>query len=439
MRSYEEFVCFESWSYEYVRRRKVLPPGVEMTIDMNSELSIPDLHANVECFIDGSRTILPNGRLSFDMNLPDTPDVHIRLVVTEPTTLFEYAFVPVGKDVKSLAGYFRTNATRLKLFRRSKPSLHEYMSSCTEVRIGPRPFSSELLLRYPNITTLKIEVCRQNDFDWTKFQVLVRNMTWLEEVHVHFVFHCVEPYVFELFDGLPKRLSIQGRVTLVALERLENVRHLTLNMSGHYVNPIGSELIPHLQNLESLECIFGTLQLDVQSLASLKRLRLERVHGTYRDTVAIGRLLRRNQLDSLELTSCTWLKKQELRPIVQPLLDGTNTSLQRLGLIGIHLSRHMIYMLSEVIAFCPTLTALSADHCAELHDLAGHRNALFEDVRNIRIAKKHVSGECVLWRTLWLTESVLVNSVALVPTYRRQNRRWYRTGSRQIVCAPFEF
>lgn len=441
MRLYEEFVCFESWSYEYVRRRTVQPPGIEMTIDMNSELSIPDLHANVQCFVNGVPTILPTGRLSFDMNLPDTCDVNLRLVTSEPFVLFEYSFVPARDDAEMLidSGYFRTNAPRFKLYRRTKSSMHEYMSSRTELTLGYRPFSADILLRYPNITSLKIEVFRPSVFDWAAFQSIVRDMTWLEELSVHVMLEGLEPYVFELFEGLPTKFSIRGKVTMVALERLRNVRNLTLDMSGQYESPISTELSPHLQNLTSLNCIFGVLQFDLRTLMSLQTLKLDRVRFAYSDCVAIGRLLRRNQLQSLELTDCEWFRKNELRPIVQPLLDGSNTSLYHMGLRGIRMSKHMIYMLQDVITFCPTLTSLYTDESPDLLHVCETRRGLFEDVRNIRITKKHVPERSVLRRVLELTESVLLGLAPYFPTYRRRNRRWHRTGERALVCAPFEF
>jgi hypothetical protein len=394
--------------------------------------------------VNGTRTDLPAGRLTFDTDLPDTSDVNIRLDATEPLTLFEYMIMPANETM-SIPGFIRTKYARTKLFRRSKASLHEFMSSRTEVTLGQRSFSMETLLRYPNITTLNIEVREQRDFNWQKFQLAVRSMTWLKELSLSFKYFPAEPYVFELFEGLPPKLTITGGVTVVAVDRLTTVRDLTADMRCNYyrnLNTIGPHFAPYLQSVESLEFIYGTLQLDVRSLASLKNLRLDRVNFTYRDCVAIGRLLRRNQLESLEIRNCEWLKKNELRPIVQPLLEGTNTSLHRLGLFGIHMSKHMIYMLQDVVSFCPTLTsfALESDSSSHLLQFVQDRSDLFEDVRNIRIAKNHVPDVCPLKRAMELTESVFVNNPGIsMPTFKRRNRRWHRTRTRQIVCAPFEF
>lgn len=438
MNLYEEFVHFESWSNEYVRRRIVQPPGTEFTIDMNSELSVVDLHADTVCFINGVQTILPSGRLSFDMNLPDTSDVNLRLIVSKPTILFEYVFVPTqgGFVPPPMEYYYRTNKHRNKLFRRTKASLHTYLSSQNHITLGPRPFSIERLLPYPNITTLKIDVYRQSQFDWQTFQLLLQSMTWLNELVVRFMFHRTDPYIFELFEHLPKKLTIQGMVTLAALDRLEPVRDLMINMSGNYSGAIGPELTPYLTRLESLHCSFGTLQLNLVELSSLQVLTLDRVLFSYRDCVAIGRLLRRNQLQSLTIQNCDHFKKKELRPIVQPLLEGTCSSLNHLGLIGVHLSKHMIYMLQDVISFCRTLTSMSTSDHPGLNSTADDRMGHFTDLGNIRIARKHVPDGSPLGRVLELTTFDLA---MFAQTWRRKNRCWYRMGWREVVCAPFEF
>lgn len=437
MNSYEDFINFESWSNEYVRRRIIDPPGIELTIDMNSELSFPEPNG-VVCFIDGTKTLLPGqGRLAFDMNLPDTSDVNIRLEVTKPTIMFEYVFFPVStQPVEVSKEYYQTKKPRQKMYRRSKESLHNYFLSQTEITIGRRPFSFERLLPYPNITTLKIEVYRQSNFDWQTAQLLLQSMTWLEELKVCFVFHCTDPYIFELFEHLPRKLTIQGKVTLAALDRLEPVRDLTICMNGYYSGLIGPEIGPYLSRLETLHCTFGTLQLNLAELTSLQDLTLDRVMFSYRDCVAIGRLLRRNQLKSLTIQNCDHFKKKELRPIVQPLIEGTCSSLNHLGLIDVHLSKHMIYMLQDVISFCHTLTSMAtSDHpglISAVDDRIGH----FYDLGNIRIARKHVPGGSPLGRALELTMS---DFAMFAPTWRRKNRCWYRTGWREIVCAPFEF
>ncbi len=429
MYDHEDFLTFREWSYEFVRRRQVDPPGAEFTIDMNSELSIPGTHVDVECFVNGVRTILPTGRLSFDMNLPDSSDVHIRLNVREPLILFEYAYAPGALEMD---GFYCTKNSRPKLFRHSKQSLHTYMSSCREITIGTRPFSVDTLLRYPNITSLKIEM-RGNEFDWGKFQFVVRSMTWLKELHILF-FERVDPYIFELFECLPEKVTFQGRYTLVALDRLSSVRDLTIKKYGPQTDPIESELGPYLSHLRSLTCFGGTLQLDLTELRSLTSLTLNGVHCTYRDAVAIGRLLRRNQLESLRFERCVWISKRELRPILQPLLEGVNASLRHLGVVSVNMSRHMTYMLSDVVNFCPTLTSLSVDAPGE--EFSQDRMLHFEDVRNTRIAKTYVPVGSPLWRVFDLVESELA---VFLPTYRRENRRWRRTGLRQLVCAPFEF
>jgi hypothetical protein len=443
MNLYEEFIQFESWSNEHVRRRVVHPPGTEFTIDMNSELSFPEPEG-VVCFVEGTKTLLPGqGRLSFDMNLPDTSDVNIRLEVTNTIVMFEYVFVSMaGESVPAppppppVEYYYRTNKHRNKLFRRTKTSLHTYLSSQNHITLGPRPFSIERLLRYPNITTLKIDVYRQSQFDWQSFQLLLQSMTWLNELVVRFMFHLTDPYIFELFEHLPKKLTIQGKVTLAALDRLEPVRDLMINMSGNYSGIIGPEIGPYLTRLESLHCSFGTLQLNLVELSSLRVLNLDRVLFSYRDCVAIGRLLRRNQLQSLTIQNCDHFKKKELRPIVQPLLEGTCSSLNHLGLIGVHLSKHMIYMLQDVISFCRTLTSMSTSDHPGLNSTADDRMGHFTDLGNIRIARKHVPDGSPLGRVLELTTFDLA---MFAQTWRRKNRCWYRTGWREIVCAPFEF
>ena len=440
MNLYEEFIHFESWSNEYVRRRTVHPPGIELTVDMNSELSVADLDADTVCFVNGVQTILPPGRLSFlsfDMNLPDTSDVNLRLIVSKPAILFEYVFVPMreGFVPPSVEYYYNSNKPSNKLFRRTKNSLHAYLSSQTHITLGPRPFSIERLLQYTNITTLKIIVYRQSQFDWQTFQLLLQNMTWLEELEVRFVFDCTDPYVFELFEHLPKKLTIQGKVTLAAMDRLEPVRDLTINMSNNYSGPIGPEMTPYVTRLESLHCSFGTLQLNLVELSSLQVLTLDRVIFSYRDCVAIGRLLRRNQLKSLTLRDCEHFRKKELRPIVQPLLEGTCSSLYHLGLIDVHLSKHMIYMLQDVVSFCRTLTSMTTSHHPGLISTADDRMGYFSDLGNIRIARKHVP-DSPLGRVLELT---IFEFAMFTQTWRRKNRRWYRTGWCEIVCAPFEF
>lgn len=438
MNSYEDFIYFESWSNEYVRRRTVHPPGMEFVIDMNSELSVPDSHGKVECFVNGTRTFLPSGRLSFDMDVPDTPEVHIRLNVPEPIVVFEYVFVPVHhhQTVKLSKDYYRTNKPRQKLFRRSKESLHAFFSSRTEITLGCRPFSIERLLQYRNITTLKIDVLRQIQFDWRKFQLLVQSMPWLEELRVNFVFQCIDPYVFELFEHLPAKFTVQGKVQMAALDRLKPVRDLAINMSGNYSSFIGPEIGPYLTHLGTLHCTFGVLQLNLTELTSLLDLTLDRVIFSYRDCVAIGRLLRRNQLQKLSVQNCDHFGKNELRPIVQPLLEGVCTSLNHLGLTGVHLSKHMIYMLQDVISFCHTLTSMSTQDHLELISTADDRSGHFYDLGNIRIARKHVPDGSPLGRALELTMS---DFTMFAPLWRRKNRCWYRTGWREIVCAPFEF
>jgi len=437
---YEELVSYSTLSYECVRRQVVYPPGIEMIIDMNSQLSIPNPPANVECYIDGVHTVLPrNDRLMFDTNLPDTSDVHVRFVVEQPLIVFEYTFVPssiVQKLSMQEAGYYDTKKLVTKLFRRSKTSLHEYMSSRSQITLGLRPFSIETIISYPNITKLQIDLYMHGNDVRRRFQLLLKSMPWLEELYVHIAFYSYHPFAFELFDNLPKKLTIHGyTIMMTSLERLESVRDLTIQVTGNSQDPDSykSALTAHLTRLESLTCIYGTLQVDLKMLTSLKRLHLNQVSFTYRDCVAIGRLLRRNQLQSLVIENCTWFKKNELRPIVQPLLDGTNTSLRHLGLVNIHLSAHMVHMLSHVIAFCPTLTSMRA--CTKLNEFAQVRSKHFENMSNLRIAQTRIPDGCPLGRALDLTVNELT---VFVPIYKRKNRRWGFSGHRELVFAPFE-
>jgi hypothetical protein len=246
-------------------------------------------------------------------------------------------------------------------------------------------------------------------------------------------------FVFELYPNTPKKLQLDGVMELVGLEHLVNVTDLTLcphNTAGAMLIP--QEIVRFLRSLERLSMSFMRLPFSLMELQTMSELELHDVDLTFQDCVSIGRVLRCNRLQKLAITRCQDIRKHGWRPILMPLVDGTNTSLLELKLSENNLSKHVYYMLEDIVNFCPTLTCLEVpSHFSHFNTTVDTRQCYFNMLGNVKCAKKdHVRDGSKLARALTITfdHFRLFQNV-----YRRTNRRWKVLGTKESVCAPLNF
>jgi hypothetical protein len=422
----------------YIRRIVLRPPETEFQVYRHSELTIaqsynePNIVTSV--VVDGVHpAITKTSRIFRIPELGHTSTVRVSL--TQECIGFIRVHIPAGQlfeDEEYHHGYMH-NVT----FYRSPDELTKHVESLRHIRIENHDWLQRVRDHLRDLTSIHVCFSHYKPVDWADVRDVVMKMNNLESLRVSH--HMNNSFVFELYPNTPKKLQLDGVMELVGLEHLVNVTDLTLcphNTAGVMV--ISHEIVRFLRNLERLSLSFMRLPFSLLELQNMSELELHDTDVTFEDCVSIGRLLRRNRLQKLSIVRCQAMRKHGWRPVLMPLVDGANTSLQELKLSENNLSKHVYYMLEDIVNFCPTLTCLEVpSRFSYFNTTVDTRQCYFNTLGNIKCAKKdHVREGSKLARALTITfdHFRLFQNV-----YRRKNRRWKVLGTREAVCAPLDF
>jgi hypothetical protein len=269
-----------------------------------------------------------------------------------------------------------------------------------------------------------------------EIQELVQKMPWLEHVHIFDGSYHHRHETLDVFEGMPKFVTLSGNLKFgryferwACIERLE-----LIDISIPF---------PFFQNLTNLKSLSLNMQdlSTIGSLTTLSRTVTELIirrprNYNRRTCVDIGRLLRRNQLKHLVLQRFETVTKNDFLYVILPLLDGSNTSLEVLDVAGTCVSTHTLYFFEDVINFCPTIQRIGGlNWFSHLWDTKIRRNTYAAVKPPLRALLDTARPGSVFARAL---ELALGQVTTFAPTYRRSNRKWYRTGYREIVSTPLE-
>ncbi len=90
-------------------------------------------------------------------------------------------------------------------------------------------------------------------------------------------------------------------------------------------------------------------------------------------------------------------------------------------------------MLEDIVNFCPTLSFLEVPYNLFFERTIVSRQDYFASLGNVKYAKNAHAEGSALSRAL----SVAFDHFRLFQNvYRRKNRRWRVTGTKEVVCAP---
>lgn len=426
----------------YVRRIILRPPCEEIEVYRHSELSFaysfhePSRISSI--VVDGKHApVVKNARL---YRIPEFgPTSTVSISVLQECVCYVRVYVLSGETFEDDRYHF--SWTRNVQFFRSPSEVVEYAQSLTSVRVDNSDWFDRIrstLLSSQGLRDMHLVFYSYTNTmspDWSEMQTFISGMPGLESLRVSH--HSVRPFVFEIFTNTPRKLKLDGHMELVGLERLTNVEDLTVCSGGYQTIVVPPEIVHFLPNLKRLSMAGTSIPFALTTLR-MTELKLYDMSLTFTDCVSIGRLLRRNQLRKLEISRCPNVRKHGFRPVLMPLLDGSNTSLLELKLLENDLSKHVYYMLEDIVHFCPTLQCLVVPSGPFFAQAVAKRQSYFSTLGNVRIASKSVSvmDGSALARALTVTQQWLG---VFVSVYRRKNRVWHQVGTREVVCAPLEF
>lgn len=428
----------------FVRRLVLEPPFTDFTAYCHSTLSIASVNTNpvLSVTVDGSYPAFLKSRRLY--RIPELgPTSSVRVHVVERCVAYLRVYIPKDPKTPFEDPDYHFLASQMVEIYRSPTELMEYVRTLTKLTLDLRVVSDpsfhtvkDVLVRSGRLRSLAVcfsfscleADARSEDSLWVEAQNILLSISGVEELDVTNLKHYYPSLVFEFFQNMPRKLTLRGRMDLFGFERLSNVEELTI--SGTELGPdLPSNFAQFIPNLKSLSMHDVNLTFPLSELR-VRDLALSRMDLTYTDCVNIGRLLRRNQLDRLSVSNCPGLLKQTWRPILLPLVDGSNRSLVELVLRGNNLSTNTYYMLEDIVKFCPTLQRLTVPIPPFLQDMISNRESYALTVGNVRIALKSVPDGSALARAL----TVFVHHcVCYVPVYRRRNRVWRQTGTRKLV------
>jgi hypothetical protein len=423
----------------YVRRIILRPPCEEVEVYCHSELSFaysfqePSRISSI--VVDGKHApVVKNARL---YRIPEFgPTSTVSISVLQECVCYVRVYVLSGETFEDDRYHFSWT-TNVQFFR-SPSEVVEYARTLTSVRVDNSYWFDRIrspLLSSQGLRDMHLvfhSYTHTTSPDWSEMQTFISSMPGLESLRVSH--HSARPFVFEVFTNTPRKLKLDGNMELVGLERLTNVEDLTICSGGYQIPP---EIVRFLPNLNRLS-LAGTSITFALTALRMTELKLYNMSLTFTDCVTIGRLLRRNQLAKLDISRCPHVRKHGFRPVLMPLLDGSNTSLLELRLLENDLSKHVYYMLEDIVYFCPTLQRLVVPSGPFFDQTVAKRQSYFSTLGNVRIASKSVSvmDGSALARALTVTQQCLGMFAGV---YRRKNRVWHQVGTREVVCAPLEF
>lgn len=421
----------------YIRKIILQPPNAEFEVYCHSELSFA-YSFNEPCriltiVVDGKHAPIVKSARSY--RIPEFgPTSTVRISVLQECICYVRVHIPLGETFDDDSYHF--SSTMNVQFFRSPSEIIEYARSLTSVRIDNSFLFNKIrntLLSTKRLRDIHIVFSYTRYQGWSDMQELISSMPDLESLRVSH--HMSRPFVFELFVNTPRKLKLDGQFELVGLEHLSNVEDLTVCCSGYESSPcFPPEIAPFLLNLKRLSLAGMSITFPLAAVR-VTELDLYNMNLTFTDCVTIGRLLRRNHLHKLSISKCPHVRKHGFRPILMPLLDGSNTSLYELKLLENDFSKHVYYMLEDVVHFCPTLTRLLVPSLPFFDEAVAKRQFYFVTMGNVKIAQKFVADGCALARALTVTIQCLS---VFGRVYRRRNRVWHDVGSREIVCKPIE-
>lgn len=433
-------MSFEVQSYYgladvYIRRIILNPPEAEFQVYRHSELTIArshnEPHVVTSVIVDGVYPAIT--KTSRIYRLPELGRTStVRVSLTQECTGFIRVNIPAGQLFEDEE--YHLSHTHNVTFYRSPDELIEHVKSLRHVRIENNYWLQKVRDHLRDLTSIHVCFSHHQPVDWADVRDVVLRMPNLESLRVsHYINNA---FVFELYPNTPKKLHLDGVMELVGLEHLTNVTELTLCPHSTGIVVIPPEITCFLPNLERLSLSFMRLPFSLLGLQNMSELELYDVDLTFQDCVTVGRLLRRNRLQKLTIVRCQDMRKHGWRPVLMPLVDGANTSLRELRLSENSMSKHVYYMLEDIVNFCPTLVHLEVPSLPHFTSTVDMRQCYFSTLGNIKCAKKDVLDGSKLARAL----TIAFDHFRLFQNvYRRRNRRWKVLGTREAVCAPLNF
>lgn len=351
-------------------------------------------------------------------------------------------------------------------FMRTVDELLPDLSRVSEVLLaGSIPFGLvEELPKHENVRKLNVETsvrCGHRRIPHEEIHELVRRMPWLDQIDI---FNSKwEPHVFDVFDGIPKSVKLSGNIKMggVATEHWARVEKLELLL--YFPPPSvtvtigtgggGGSVHGFVPDNDFFRHCTSLRRLTYNNESARRWRRLVTLPPTVTDLtiqdvgkldrqmcVDLGRLLRRNQLQRLNLCRVETVKKNDFLYVLLPLLEGSNTSLEEFHVDRVPLSMHTMYMFEDIIHFCPTIQKitglLAVDHTGHLQRAAERRNAYAAVKNPIYNLLKSTRSQSVTARAL---EIVISEVRMFMPTYRRRNRKWHIVSDKELVATPLEF
>jgi hypothetical protein len=279
-----------------------------------------------------------------------------------------------------------------------------------------------------------------------EIQEVIRGMPWLERIRIHDTSHHWHAEPLDLSVGLPKIIELEGNLRIRGVEGWTHVEQLELHdfsihadLFNDRVSGMPSGFLGCLTSLK----VLVLFKMDCSTLkdlgtANVSELRIEKPRNVDRAfCVGIGRLLRRNRLVKLAFRASDAPKKHDFQYVLRPLLEGSNTSLEELDLTGTDMSTMcLMYFMEDVIKFCPTIRTIRGFDSSEwLQTLAYRRNNYAAIKNGLQTLLDVARPDSVVARSLEIVKSFIA---VFPPTYRRRNRKWHRTGSKELVSTPLE-
>jgi hypothetical protein len=422
----------------YMRRIVISPPVTEFEVYCHSELAIAQSYNDPCCItsilIDGVHSPIMKTKRIY--RLPELgPTSTVRVSSTQECVSYVRVHIPHGQPFEDANYHYSSTVNHLQLYR-SPSEITDYVRKLTHVRIDDAYWLNQIkdtLMSCRKLTSIHVGFSYLHTVSWPEVQDVILNMPDLDSLRVSY--HLLRPFVFELFTNMPRKLQLDGAMELVGLERLVNVTDLTIGSDRCATVVLPPEIIRFLPNLQRLSLSFMRLTFPLLAL-KMTELVLYNMDLTFTDCVTIGRLLRRNQLQKLSVSRCPQLRKHNWRPVLMPLIDGSNTSLTELELTENDMSTHVYYMLEDIISFCPTLTRLLVPSCPDFQRRTIEmRQSYFNALGNVQIARRSVKNGSSLERAFTITMSQFAVFQKL---YRRKNRVWKAVGVKEMVCSPLE-
>jgi hypothetical protein len=432
------------------RRELVFSESIELVVRNNSSVYIgPGVVATGSDlrFCASNPTVFHVSHMQlFRFDVPLTSTTKIRVDTFVPDDGIDELLVQELID----EGFVRTTINLYRYFlhpiERIRPKLQDIQSVAL---IGSIPYGLIQELHHcPNIKRLSLDLSVKygDHISNVEIQEVIRGMPWLERICIHDKSYPSRAEPLDLSVGLSKIVELEGNLRIRGVEGWTHVEHLELRdfsiPAGLFtvrVSGMPSGFLGCLTSLRVLVlCRMDCSTLKDLSLSNASELRIEKPQNVDRAfCVSIGRLLRRNRLTKLAIRGPFEPKKHDFQYVLLPLLEGSNTSLEELDLVGTDMSTTcLMYFMEDMIKFCPTIRTIRGFDSSEwLQSLAERRNNYAAIQSSLRALLDAARPDSVVARSLEIVRSF---TAVFSPTYRRRNRKWHRTGSKELVSTPLE-